>query len=54
LIRLDRVTLNEQALIPAMEEHMAFLVALRTRDPWRASDAIEVHLTSARNRALGF
>jgi len=53
LIRLDRVTLNEQALIPAMEEHMSFLAALRTRDPWQASAAIEAHLTSARNRALG-
>ena len=29
------------------------LAALRTRDPQRAVAAIEAHLTSARNRALG-
>jgi DNA-binding GntR family transcriptional regulator len=53
LIRLDRVTLDADSLRPAMEEHLAFLAALRTRDPQRAAAAIEDHLTSARNRALG-
>ena len=53
LIRLDRVTLNAQALLPAMDEHLALIAALRTRDPWTASMSIEAHLTSARNRALG-
>ncbi len=53
LIRLDRVTLNAQALLPAMDEHLALIAALRTRDPWAASMSIEAHLTSARNRALG-
>jgi DNA-binding GntR family transcriptional regulator len=53
LIRLDRVTLNAGALAPAMEEHMALIAALRRRDPRAAAAAIEAHLTSARNRALG-
>jgi len=53
LIRLDRVTLDKQSLRPAMQEHLDFLAALRTRDPTRAVVAIEQHLTSARNRALG-
>jgi len=53
LIRLDRVTLDKQSLRPAMQEHLDFLAALRTRDPMRAVAAIEQHLTSARNRALG-
>jgi DNA-binding GntR family transcriptional regulator len=53
LIRLDRVTLDELSLQPAMDEHLQLLAALRTRDPQRAVAAIEAHLTSARNRALG-
>jgi len=53
LIRLDRVTLTVDSLQPAMSEHLALLAALRTRDPQRAVAAIEAHLTSARNRALG-
>jgi DNA-binding GntR family transcriptional regulator len=53
LIRLDRVTLTADSLVPAMDEHLALLAALRTRDPQRAVAAIEAHLTHARNRALG-
>ncbi len=53
LIRLDRVTLTAESLAPAMDEHLALLAALRTRDPQRAIVAIEAHLTHARNRALG-
>ena len=53
LIRLDRVTLDEQALGPAMTEHLALLTALRTREPLHATAAIDAHLMHARNRALG-
>jgi DNA-binding GntR family transcriptional regulator len=53
LIRLDRVTLTADALAPAMDEHLALLAALRTRDPQRAVAALEAHLAHARNRALG-
>lgn len=53
LIRLDRVTLCTDSLLPAMEEHLTLLAALRTRDPARAVTAIEAHLNHARNRALG-
>jgi DNA-binding GntR family transcriptional regulator len=53
LIRLDRVMLDEQVLGPAMEEHLAVLAALRTRDPEHAVAAIDAHLTHARSRALG-
>jgi DNA-binding GntR family transcriptional regulator len=53
LIRLDRVTLDAEALRPAMEEHLTLLTALRSRDPHRAAAALEAHLTHARNRALG-
>lgn len=54
LIRLERVTLDADALLPAMEEHLQLISALRTRDPQRAVAALEAHLTHARNRALGF
>ena len=53
LIRLDRVTLDAEALAPAMNEHLALIAALRQRDPAAAAAAIEAHLTHARNRALG-
>lgn len=53
LIRLDRVTLTAESLAPAMDEHLALIAALRTRDPQRAVAAIDAHLTHARNRALG-
>ena len=53
LIRLEEVTLNAEALAPAMDEHLALIAALRTRNPVRAAAAIEAHLIHARNRALG-
>lgn len=53
LIRLGQVTLNAEALRPAMNDHLTLLAALRTRDPRQATAAIEAHLTHARNRALG-
>jgi DNA-binding GntR family transcriptional regulator len=54
LIRLERVTLDADALLPAMDEHLRLIAALRTRDPQRAVATLEAHLTHARNRALGF
>jgi DNA-binding GntR family transcriptional regulator len=53
LIRLERVVLDENALAPAMEEHLALLAAVRTRNPERAVAAMDTHITHARNRALG-
>jgi DNA-binding GntR family transcriptional regulator len=53
LIRLERVTLDADVLRPAMEEHLAMIAALRTRDPRLAVAALDAHLTHARNRALG-
>ncbi len=45
LIRLGQVTLNAEALRPAMNDHLTLLTALRTRDPQQATAAIEAHLT---------
>jgi len=53
LIRLDRVVLTPDALLPAMSEHLAIIAALRTRRQKEIAAAIERHLASARERALG-
>ncbi len=53
LIRLDRVVLTPDALLPAMNEHLAIIQALRTRRARDIAAAIERHLASARDRALG-
>ena len=53
LIRLDRVVLTPEALLPAMNEHLQLVAALRTRRPRDIVAAIEKHLTSARDRAIG-
>ncbi len=53
LIRLDRVLLSPDNLMPALKEHGDIIAALRARDSARAVMALERHLTSARNRAMG-
>jgi DNA-binding GntR family transcriptional regulator len=53
LIRLDRVVLTPEALLPAMTEHLHLVAALRTRRQRDIVAAIDKHLTSARDRALG-
>jgi DNA-binding GntR family transcriptional regulator len=47
------VTLDADVLTPAMEEHLALIAALRTRDPRLAVAALDAHLGHARSRALG-
>jgi DNA-binding GntR family transcriptional regulator len=54
LIRQEQTLLSE-ALVPSvMQEHMAIIDAIETRDPSQAVTAMEAHINSARNRALGF
>lgn len=53
LIRLDRVLLSPDSLMPALKEHGDIIAALRARDSARAVATLERHLTSARNRAMG-
>ncbi|MSP49814.1 MAG: GntR family transcriptional regulator [Alphaproteobacteria bacterium] len=53
LIRLERVLLSPDSLMPALKEHGDIIAALRARDPARSVAALERHLTSARNRAMG-
>lgn len=53
LIRQEQTLLSGALVTPVMQEHMAIIEAMETRDPRRAVAAMEAHINSARNRALG-
>jgi DNA-binding GntR family transcriptional regulator len=53
LIRLDRVLLSPESLMPALQEHGEVIAAIRSRDAAQAVATLERHLISARNRAMG-
>ena len=53
LIRLDRAMLSEDALLPAMEEHLWFIEALKRRDAPQVAARLAHHIESAHRRVLG-
>ncbi|MEO5772389.1 MAG: GntR family transcriptional regulator [Burkholderiaceae bacterium] len=53
LIRLERAMLSEDALLPAMEEHLWFIEALKRRDAAEVAARLAHHITSAHRRVLG-
>jgi DNA-binding GntR family transcriptional regulator len=53
LIRLEGSALSPDALLPAMEEHLWFIAALRCRDPDAVARRLGHHIESARRRVLG-
>ncbi len=53
LIRLEGSMLSADALLPAMEEHLWFIDALKRRDPDAVARRISHHVESARRRVLG-
>jgi DNA-binding GntR family transcriptional regulator len=53
LIRQEQTLLSEALVSPVMQEHMAIIDAMETRDSSQAVVAMEAHINSARNRALG-
>jgi DNA-binding GntR family transcriptional regulator len=53
LIRLERSMLSEDALIPAMEEHLWFIAALKRRDAGLVAERLTHHIESAHRRVLG-
>jgi DNA-binding GntR family transcriptional regulator len=53
LIRQEQTLLSEALVTPVMQEHLAIIDAIETRDPPQAVIAMEAHINSARNRALG-
>ena len=53
LIKLEGSTLSPEALLPAMEEHLWFIDALKRRDPQAVAERLTHHITSAHRRVLG-
>jgi DNA-binding GntR family transcriptional regulator len=53
LIRLERAMLSEDALLPAMEEHLWFIEALKRRDATLVAARLAHHIESAHRRVLG-
>jgi DNA-binding GntR family transcriptional regulator len=54
-IRLIRQELTriDGLVVPVMNEHLAVIAAMETRDPAQAANALARHIDSARRRALG-
>ncbi len=52
LIKLDSSVITPARLIPAMEEHLLFVDAVRRRDAPAAAQLLDAHLRSARDRVL--
>ena len=53
LIRLEGSTLSPEVLLPAMEEHLWFIDALKRRDAAQVAERLEHHIESAHRRVLG-
>jgi DNA-binding GntR family transcriptional regulator len=53
LIKLEGSTLSADVLLPAMEEHLWFIDALKRRDPQAVVERLTHHITSAHRRVLG-
>ncbi|WP_294768049.1 GntR family transcriptional regulator [uncultured Rhodoferax sp.] len=52
LIKLEHSVITPGRLIPAMQEHLRFIEALRQRDAAQAMELLEDHINSARNRVM--
>ena len=52
LIKLEHSVITPARLMPAMQEHLRFIAALRQRDGARAVELLMAHINSARNRVL--
>jgi DNA-binding GntR family transcriptional regulator len=52
LIKLEHSVITPTRLIPAMQEHLYFIAALRQRDAARAAELLDDHISSARSRVM--
>lgn len=52
LIKLEHSVITPGRLIPAMQEHLRFIEALRQRDAALAMELLEDHISSARSRVM--
>jgi DNA-binding GntR family transcriptional regulator len=53
LIHLERSTLSAEVLLPAMQEHLNLIAALKLRDPLAVAEHLAFHIHSAHQRVLG-
>jgi DNA-binding GntR family transcriptional regulator len=53
LIHLERSTLSAEVLLPAMQEHLNLIDALKSRDPASVASKVAFHIHSAHQRVLG-
>lgn len=53
LIRQSETRLDADLVAPVMRVHLDVIDAIATRDPVRAAEAMEAHITASRDRALG-
>ncbi|TXT35374.1 MAG: GntR family transcriptional regulator, partial [Comamonadaceae bacterium] len=52
LIKLEHSVITPARLIPAMQEHLNFIAALRQRNAPEAARLLEEHIHSARDRVM--
>ncbi len=52
LIKLEQSVITPARLIPAMQEHLSFIAALRQRDAAQAAALLDAHINSARSRVI--
>ena len=52
LIKLEQSVITPAILIPAMQEHLSFIAALRERNAPQAAALLNAHINSARSRVM--
>ena len=52
LINLEQSVITPARLIPAMQEHLSFIAALRERNATQAAALLDAHINSARSRVM--
>ncbi len=52
LIKLEQSVITPVILIPAMQEHLSFIAALRERNAAQAAALLDAHINSARSRVM--
>jgi DNA-binding GntR family transcriptional regulator len=52
LIKLEQSVITPARLIPAMQEHLSFIAALRQRNAPQAAALLDAHINSARSRVI--
>lgn len=53
LIHLERSTLSAEVLLPAMQEHLNLIAALKARNPQAVAEHVGFHIHCAHQRVLG-